>query len=410
MGTGMGNVSATNRGERAREQPFQLEPEPQGVAFPQSAIIGSIGELARTMAEGNEVPEEFYYAAGLTTLGALCADRLRVTANVACEPRLYTVLLGQSADVKKSTALRRTIDLFTPLLNPALAGEKVRVLHGVASAEGLGRTMMMENKHVLLCYDELKTMMDKASIKGSALLSVVASLFEGTRWSNATKNPKQSIHIEDGHLSLLGCCTTETYGRMWTSEAISIGLPNRLFIVGAERKSKVAWPKNPDQDQVAAILWWTGTQLGTLPKSYDISPIAQARWTEWYESAPPSEHAKRLDTIGFRLMALLALINDKDEIDTETIDALLSILDYEIQIRRLTDPIDCDDRIAKLEEKIRRTLRVRERLTRRDLQRHTNARRDGLWAFDKAICHLAHEGEIHLDKTTLLYSLTEGEE
>jgi hypothetical protein len=92
-------MSAINRGEPAH-QPVQSEAGPQGVAFPQSAIAGSIGELARTMAEGTEVPEEFYYAAGLTALGALCADRLRVTANVASEPRLYTVLLGRSADVK----------------------------------------------------------------------------------------------------------------------------------------------------------------------------------------------------------------------------------------------------------------------------------------------------------------------
>jgi hypothetical protein len=124
------------------------------------------------------------------------------------------------------------------LLNPTLVGEKVKVLHGVASAEGLGRTMMTENKHVLLCYDEMKTLLDKASIKGSALLSVVTSLFEGTRWSNATKSLKQSIPIEGGHLSLLGCCTTETYRRMWTGEAISIGLPNRLFIVGATEDAR----------------------------------------------------------------------------------------------------------------------------------------------------------------------------
>jgi hypothetical protein len=83
------------------------------------------------------------------------------------------------------------------------------------------------------------------------------------------------------------------------------------------------------------------------------------------------------------------------------------ILDYEITIRRLTDPIDADDRIARLEQKITRTLKARGPLTRRDLLRHTNARRDGLWAFDKAISHLTHERYIRLNTTTTLYSLTE---
>lgn len=379
------------------------------IAFPESAITGSIGALARTMAEGTEVPEEFYFAAGLTILGAFCTGRLKVAANVDCEPRLYTVLLGESADVKKSTALRRTVSLFTPLLASTLAGERVKVLHGVASAEGLGR-MLNEHNRVLLCYDEMKALMDKASIQSSTLLAMTASLFEGTTWSNPTKNPKQSVEVDDGHLSLLGCCTTETYARMWTSEAIAIGLPNRLFIVGADRRRKIAWPEKPNQELIDAILDVLKEQLAKLPKTYDITPEARAQWSTWYESAPPSEHAKRLDTIGFHLMPLLALTMDKDIIDNEVMDVLLSILDYEITIRRLTDPIDADDRIARLEQKIIRTLKVRGPLTRRDLHRHTNARRDGLWAFDRALTHLIHEGCVGLDKTTALYSLGEVEE
>jgi len=399
----------STHGEKVNEQHSESEPETKGIAFPQSAITGSIGALACTMAEGTEVPEEFYFAAGLTTLGALCTGRLNVAANVDCDPRLFTVLLGESADVKKSTALRRTVSLFAPLLAPSLAGERVKLLNGVASAEGLGR-ILNEHRHVLLCYDEMKALMDKASIQSSTLLAMTASLFEGTAWSNPTKNPKQSVEVSDGHLSLLGCCTTETYSRMWTPEAIAIGLPNRLFIVGADRRRKVAWPESPDQGQINEVLGCLREQLTMLPKTYDITPKAKARWSEWYESARPSEHAKRIDTIGFRLMPLLAITNDSEIIDEAVMDIVLSILDYEITIRRLTDPIDADDRIARLEQKITRTLKARGPLTRRDLIRHTNARRDGLWAFDKAISHLTRERYIRLNTTTALHSLTEVEQ
>jgi hypothetical protein len=78
-------------------------------------------------------------------------------------------------------------------------------------------------------------------------------------------------------------------------------------------------------------------------------------------------------------MGLLAFTNDKDEIDAATIDTLLDTLDYEITIRKLTDPIDADDHIAQLEQKILRVLDVKKRLSRRDLQRLTNAQRTGLW-------------------------------
>lgn len=98
-----------------------------------------------------------------------------------------------------------------------------KIIHGVGSAEGLAREIE-ESKHVLLCYDEMKAMMDKSVIKGSVLLPMITSMFEGTHYSSAVKNKKQSIDVKDGHLSILGCCTTTTYGRMWDTQAISIGL------------------------------------------------------------------------------------------------------------------------------------------------------------------------------------------
>lgn len=369
------------------------------IAFPQSAMAGSVGELAHTLAEGTEVPEEFYFAAILTTIGALCAGKLRVRANVESEPRLYTVLLAQSADAKKSTAMKRTVKLFLPLL-----AERVELLHGVGSAEGLARTLA-EKTHVLLCYDELKALMDKAAIEGSALMAITASMFENHQWSNPTKDAKQSIRVNDGHLSLIGCCTTETYARMWTTEAISIGLNNRLFIVGADRKRKVAWPEEPNQFKVDVLMDQIRKQLEGLPKTLSISAEAKRKWEEWYMSLPASEHAKRLDALGFRLMGLIAITNDWDQINVETIDSIVEILEYEFRIRQLTDPIDADNQIARLEEKIRRALAAHGPLNHRDLLRYTNANRAGLWAFHQALSNLKNAGQIYFDKKSSTYFL-----
>jgi hypothetical protein len=389
------------------------EPKQQSISFPQLSITGSIGELARTLARGTEVPEEFYFASGLTVFGSRCAGRLRVAANVDCEPRLYTVLLGASYEVKKSTAMKRTVGHL--LKQSTLVAPDVKTLDGVGSAEGLARKLN-EHKHVLLCYDEMRALMDKASIQGAVLLPTVTSLYEGTRLSNPTKNPKQSIEVDDGHLSLLGCCTLETYSRMWTSDAIAIGLPNRLFIVSADRRRKVAWPENADQTQVDAITARIERQLaqlpprGSTPLLLNISDEAKARWTEWYESAPPSEHAKRLDTIGFRLMPLLAITNDKTIIDSEVMDTLLAILDYEVKIRQLTDPIDADNAIAAMEEKIRRVLSAKGPRKPRELRRDTHANRAGLWIFDTAITNLKSAARICQDKATAAFVLIDEED
>jgi hypothetical protein len=75
-------------------------------------MAGSLGHLARVMADGTEVPEEFYFAAGLTVLGAMCGKDLSVSVGFKVEPRLYTVLLDDSYAVKKSTAMRKALEFF----------------------------------------------------------------------------------------------------------------------------------------------------------------------------------------------------------------------------------------------------------------------------------------------------------
>jgi len=99
-------------------------------------MAGSLGGLARVMAEGTEVPEEFYFAAGLTVLGAMCGKDLSVSVGFKVEPRLYTVLLGDSYAVKKSTAMRKTLEFFG-----AMDIRKPHFNYGVGSAEGLVQSL-----------------------------------------------------------------------------------------------------------------------------------------------------------------------------------------------------------------------------------------------------------------------------
>jgi hypothetical protein len=222
---------------------------------------------------------------------------------------------------------------------------------------------------------------------------MVTALFEGTDWENTTKSKKQSVPLHNVHLSLLGCCTTDTYADIWTKDAIAIGFPNRLFVVNADRTAKVAWPAPPDQSELDAIRTRIGQQLIRLPRSFDISPEGRALWEAWYKTLPASEHTRRLDTIGFRLLGLIALITDKSIIDAETVSTVTAILNYELSVRILTDPIDADSTISKLEERIRRVL-TRGPLSRRDLRRSTQADRHGLWAFNSAVKNLVDAGDI----------------
>lgn len=361
-------------------------------SFPPSALVGSLGELARLMADGTEVPEEFYFACGLTLLGATCSTSLRLNVGTDCQPRLYTVLLGESYEVKKSTAMKKMVEFFEPLWSE----EEPKVVYGVGSGEGLGKTLR-DSKRLVLCYDELRALVDKSRIQASVLLPMVTSLFESNSWDNAVKHKEESISVRDVHLSLLGCCTADTYSRMWTQEAISIGFPNRLFVVAADRKCKVAWPRKPNPEEMDALRSRIQKQLSRLPKTFEMSEDGKKAWETWYQDLPRSQHVKRLDTIGLRLLALTTLATDKEEIDLETVEVVKSVLNYEINTRQLHDPIDADGQVAKLEEKIRRALRAKGPLSRRDLIRAVHGHRSGLWAFKTALENLENEREIRLE-------------
>jgi hypothetical protein len=345
------------------------------------------------MAVGTEVPEEFYFAAGLTFLGATCGNRLKLNATLKVEPRLFTVLLGESADVKKSTALRNTADFFESVWGAmSLTAQSPSMCYGVGSAEGLASSLKKNTIGVVLCYDELKALIDKSRIESSTLLPMVASLFEQTKYENTTKN--QTLKIDDARLSLVGCCTTDTYNSMWTADAIAIGFPNRLFVVSADRKQRVSWPEPRNLAIVGSIRQRFIQQLNRLPLTFDMATDAKQEWDRWYHTLPTSVHVKRLDSIGFRLFGLIALTNDKECIDLGTVSTVVQILDYELNVRKLTDPIDADRTVARLEEAIRRQLGSRGCLSERELRRHTNADRHGLWTFTTAIKNLESAQDI----------------
>jgi hypothetical protein len=360
------------------------------VAFPEDALVGSLGDLAKVLSEGTEVPKEFYFACGLTIVGAIASKRLKLDVSFEPEPRLYTVLLGESYSVKKSTALKRTIAFFEQHV------ELPHVVYGLGSAEGLAR-VLGENGTVIAAYDELRALIDKCGVKGSTLLPMVTSLFEQTKWHNATKRACASETVDDGHLSLLACCTLDTYANIWRAEAIAIGLPNRLFVVNADQQRKVPWPAKPDAGRLKNIGSRLRQQIAKLPVQLEVTQPGKDEWASWYENVQSSEHARRLDTIGFRLLALIALTTDQDAVDAPTVRTVVSILNYELALRKLTDPIDADSTIAKMEESIRRYLKQKGPLDDRQLRQATHASRTGLWVFQRALANLRDVRDIEND-------------
>jgi hypothetical protein len=373
------------------DKPEPKEEEEISLMFPYDVMSGAAGFFADLYGSHLETPKEFLYMSYLTCLGSVLSRRLTLATEIAPQPRLYTLLLGQSADERKSTSLTKTIDHFKD------AVDNFDVCWGVGSAEGLQKRMEQTNAGLLLSLDEFKQFVSKCKIQSSVLLPCVNTLFESNRYESRTKTT--DINLDEAYLSMLAASTVQTYERTWDASFTDIGFNNRLFLVPGTAKRKHSLPeKISDQDQFTLK-----TKLGEILRivggimELDISPDARELYHNWYMDLERSIHAKRLDTYALRLMSLLAVNDLKNEVDEETVLKVIALCNWQFNVRMIHDPIDADNKIAKMEQSIRRVLRTGPK-KERQLKQRVNANRSGLWVFTTARNNLQREMEIILDK------------
>lgn len=363
--------------------------------FPEGIIDGVAGQFALLYSEHLEVPTHFFYMAFLTCLGSVLSKRLTLNSEIRPQPRIFLLLLGGSAEERKSTAIAKTIDFFRETIND------FRVCFGVNSAEGLQKLL---TEPIILCFDEFKQFVSKCKIETSVLLSLVNTLFESNRYEAHTKS--NDISIDSAYLSLLAASTIDTYERTWDSSFTDIGFNNRLFLVPGRAERKFSFPSKIDDNDKSVTKRNLGEILGHVGTYRELSLTQDARdlYHKWYLNLEKSIHTKRLDTYALRFMALLAVNELKNEVDVSIVKKVISLMDWQYQVRQQHDPIDADTMTAKMEEKIRRVLK-RKASNERELKQLTNANRSGLFIFRSALQNLKSACEIKWNKGINKYEL-----
>jgi hypothetical protein len=124
-------------------------------------MSGAAGRFAEVYGEVLESPREFLYLAFLTGLGTLLY-KLTLASELKVQPRLYTLLLGQSADDRKSTALDKTVEFFQNY------SKQFQICRGVGSAEGC-RSGWRKYWRVAAGLGRVQPVHTKANIEGSVL-------------------------------------------------------------------------------------------------------------------------------------------------------------------------------------------------------------------------------------------------
>jgi len=365
--------------------------------FPAHIITGAAGYFSDVLADCMEPPRHFFFMAYLACLGSVLSSKITLKSELKPQARLYLVILGESADDRKSTAISKTVDFFMSAISD------FSVCFGVGSAEGLQRRFL-KDANVLLVYDELKAFVGKARVDGSVLLPCVCTLFESNRYESHTKD--REIILSGACLSILAASTIETYERCWDSAFQDIGMTNRLFIVPGQGKRQHAIPgqvPGHEWDVMKNDLGKT-LRIASMTPELDVTPGARALYESWYLNLEQSIHTKRLDTYALRFLILLAINAGKSEVDEPIVQDAVDLMNWQLQARRMHDPIDADSAVAKIEEKIRRILTTGPR-SEYEIKRAVHYSRIGTWVFTNAIRNLTKSNEIHFDKTAKTWGL-----
>lgn len=383
-------------GSEKPQETHIITPDPLEVP---DVMTGAAGSFAETLSSYLEPAKIFFYTAYLACLGNLAAGRLVLNSEIQAEPRLYVLILGESADDRKSTSISKTVSFFRS------ATEDFPVCHGVGSAEGLQK-ILMNSDRLLLCLDEFRAFTSKCKIESSVLMPAVTTLFESRYYESHTS--KKSVVIENASLSILAASTVDTYEQIFDEHFLAIGFPNRIFLCPGKGRRRFSLPiRIPDHD-------WASLKRDLLDvlahiedlRTVEITYGARKLYHEWYMGLPQSVHAKRLETYAMRLMPLLAVNELKNCVDEEIASKVIQLMDWQYRVRRRYDPIDADNLMARTEEKIRRSLETGPK-TRRELSRAVHASRIGTWFFETAVTNLTRGGQILTEDKGKTYRITE---
>lgn len=362
------------------------------IPFPTEVMDGLAGEFADLYSTYLESPKQFFYMAFLTCLGSHLSDWLTIDLELQQQPRFYTILLGESADDRKSTAIWKTVNFFKLTYDV-----KFCLAHGVGSAEGLQR-LLKEHNRLILCFDEFKQFTNKCGIENSVLLPAINTLFEENEYGTATKD--KIFRIEDAYLSMLAASTTATYDRIWNATRfLDIGFNNRLFLVPGRGKRRFPLPKKIPQDHVEDLSFRVRRLKADFIETprIKIESEAEAIFNDWYLNLENSVHTKRLDTYATRLMSVMSVNEKKTTVDADIIEKILKIVNWQLEVRRLLDPVDAEGIQARMEQNIRRNLQ-RKPLTEGQLKNNVRGQQVGIFYYERAKTMLEKAGEIYFDK------------
>jgi hypothetical protein len=372
--------------------------------MPMSIKRGLLSDFVDVYGPCTEAPTEFLMAGFAAGFGLAFSPHVARNNLGQTQPRLYTCNIGRSGITRKSTASKAANSTITA----AFGGPGLKLVSGFGSSEGILRILAEANHTPVLCYlDELEVLLRKTKIENSVGTAPLHILFE----DNCYQHPlsKSSLSFDEEYLGIIANCTDDRFTDLWGREEIDAGFLSRWLLVTGETSKRIPRPPKPNSSQVQNLVNELITlrqqifaQLKASGQTKILMDFADAaasqRWDDFYinEIVATDPAFIRIDTIGERLMMIVALAQSRFDIDLPTVEAVIEFLHYEVAVRKALNPV-VGTEIAKVEQKIRVQFpSVGFALSRNEIGHRIHSERVGSELFKKALAGLAGEGFMSL--------------
>jgi hypothetical protein len=298
----------------------------------------------------NYIPVEYFINAMMTTVGAICGNRVVPAFNPTLQGRFYTLLLSNKGGVGKNTVVDWCKIPFaeTGLIYQGELNRKFNNIGCIVADFGSARGMVETMSHhprILQEYGEFSTVIEKFSIAGSgdAFRDMNLNLADNQipNWSIIKGTKVQHNAPPEISNSILAGTTDERFQEMMMKSNWETFLQRTNIVPTDETRTKFKLVM-PNLEPIKEKLLPRIQMLESHKLVWTLSPEAEAFGEEWFESLhkkigdEDSESVGRIQVYLFRIISHLALwlapLPTKVGIETMLNGGAIAIWNYQVPL------------------------------------------------------------------------------
>ena len=306
-------------------------------------------------------------------------------------------IIGRKGRVMKSSSVQ---DMFTyyqlaGIVDHHSAGtrnaETMSLVWTAGSTEGVGVSAQRCNcKNMILFFDELKTLSDKAGIEGSSMGGHLLTMLQSGKFANETKSAKGNFSFDPGDYSasVITCCTDRMFTKYWSKLiAFSDGLEDRATLILQPEELKDVSPRvyiAPTTEQITRDKQLISKAV--LQKNYEVDDVEQL--ANFGKKHGPRSMARAQEwALGFAVQL------DRTTIDPECIERGIALEEYNIQVKRYLNVREAETKEAVVQNQIIQILmQAGGKIVIHELNKRMRPDRWGTWFWSQCYSGLIKAG------------------